>query len=716
MKLRQCIPLLAAALCSQYSQAEVNELQILQYTSEARKSTIGESADIDLSFSNQYKTMADGVVVISHEVSHPGADFIKVHFKDLHLQGNAKLVVRNADNSERYEYTASNMRFATFDSREGDDGIHSFSSMSVSNDSAIIEYYPDPLDATSLTEFGHIDNYFYGTESHTAQYDLSDVAPSSTCGVNERQDVQCWANTHPTEFERSRPIARLVIGGRSLCTGWRVGSDNKMFTNNHCVETAAELASTEVWFNYQHKSCNGTIRESVVKVSGKDFLKTDVMLDYTLFSVNNFSSITQFGHLGLDVRSGINGERIYIPQHGAGNPKELAIESDRDTNGLCQINNASVNGRGTNTDMGYYCDTIGGSSGSPVIAASSNRVIALHHLGGCYNKGAKISRIWPQVSTFFNGVVPVGDNAGTTPPAVARFSYQCNFEQCSFDATNSSSSGTVNRFDWQFGDGQTSNGVTAVHTYNAAGNYDVTLSIRDSNNQTNTITKQIIVSSDSQPPVNKLTKGQTISNLAGNKGSEIRYFIDIPFQATNIKVTTSGGSGDVDLYVKKGSKPTSASYDCRPYRNGNNETCSLNTGQGRYHIMLKGYASFSNVSILADYDMPTTTPTPPPGSGNGSSSIITSRAYGHPGLWNKYTYTVPANKSSVTIETSGQIGDVNLYVKVAGGVSLTSYDCKSVTSGSAQTCTVPVTSGQVLAIGLYGQSAYDWVKVSANTQ
>ena len=132
--------------------------------------------------------------------------------------------------------------------------------------------------------------------------------------------------------------------------------------------------------------------------------------------------------------------------------------------------------------------------------------------------------------------------------------------------------------------------------------------------------------------------------------------------------------------------------------------------------MLKGYASFSNVSILADYDMPTTTPTPPPGSGNGSSSIITSRAYGHPGLWNKYTYTVPANKSSVTVKTSGQIGNVNLYVKVAGGVSLTSYDCKSVTSGSAQTCTVPVTSGQVLAIGLYGQSAYDWVKVSANTQ
>ena len=97
-----------------------------------------------------------------------------------------------------------------------------------------------------------------------------------------------------------------------------------------------------------------------------------------------------------------------------------------------------ANGRGSNTDIGYYCDTIGGSSGSPVVAASSNRVIALHHLGGCYNKGAKISKIWPQVATYFNNTVAVGDNAGTTPlPPTARFEYSCEQLQCNFDATSS---------------------------------------------------------------------------------------------------------------------------------------------------------------------------------------------------------------------------------------------------------------------------------------
>lgn len=242
--------------------------------------------------------------------------------KNVQLAGSAKLVIRNPDNTERYEYTVNNMSLATKDTTLGDDGISSFSAMSISNDSVIIEYYPDENTADQHTEFGVIDSYFYGTESVIpANINQNDASLLSTCGVNERQDVQCWANSHPTEFDRSRPVARLVIGGRSLCTGWRVGADNKMFTNNHCVETAGELASTEVWFNYQQKSCNGSTREAVVKVTGNQFFKTDYTLDYTLFSVNDFSSISQFGYLGLDVRDALQGERIYIPQHGSGNPK-----------------------------------------------------------------------------------------------------------------------------------------------------------------------------------------------------------------------------------------------------------------------------------------------------------------------------------------------------------------------------------------------------------
>lgn len=710
MKLHQCVPFIALALYGQYSLADVNELTLLQYTSAAKKTTIGEQTNTHLILSAQLSVASDQGQVISQTISHSGADYIKVHFAQVQLSGNAKLVVRNENNTERYEYSADNMSAATQDSTAGDDGVHTFSAMSVSNDSVIIEYYPDQAASSQQSEFGIIDSYFYGTESSTSA-DLNssdDLAPLSTCGVNERKDVQCWANSHPTEFERSRPVARLVIGGRSLCTGWRVGSDNKLFTNNHCVETASELASTEVWFNYQHTSCNGSSRETVVKVTGKEFFKTDYTLDYTLFSVNNFASISQFGYLGLDVRNAVQGERIYIPQHGAGNPKELAIESDQDSNGLCQVNAPSTTGRGSNTDIGYSCDTIGGSSGSPVLAASSNSVIALHHLGGCYNKGAKISQIWPQVASYFNDVVPIGDNNGNNPPPpTARFTYNCDLTQCSFDGSDSSSGATINSYNWDFGNSQTDSGMTSVHTFASAGTYDVSLTVQDSNNRSNTLTKQVVVS-DGIPADQELIKGQVLNGLSGSTNQESFYYIDLPNGASNLKVSLSGGSGDADLYVKKGSKPTSSDYDCRPFRNGNNESCTVDLAEGRYFVMLKGYRSYAGVSLVADY---TTHTTPPPT--DGDSTELTDRAYGFPGFWNRYNYTVPAGKASITVTTSGSIGDISLYVKVDGNVTNTQFDCQSINTGSNESCTVAASAGQTLQIGLLGVLSYDWVKVVA---
>ncbi len=69
-------------------------------------------------------------------------------------------------------------------------------------------------------------------------------------------------------------------------------------TNNHCVSTSGKLRNTEVWFNYQRMTCNGSL-DDVVKVMGNELIKTDYTLDYSLFNVTNFDTIAQFGYLGL---------------------------------------------------------------------------------------------------------------------------------------------------------------------------------------------------------------------------------------------------------------------------------------------------------------------------------------------------------------------------------------------------------------------------------
>jgi len=43
-------------------------------------------------------------------------------------------------------------------------------------------------------------------------------------------------------------------------------------------------------------------------------------------------------------------------------------------------------------------------------------------------------------------------------------------------------------------------------------------------------------------------------------------------------------------------------YDCRPYANGNAETCNIATAQtGTYYVRLKAYTTFSGLSLTGSY-------------------------------------------------------------------------------------------------------------------
>ncbi|WP_265436583.1 M4 family metallopeptidase [Aeromonas media] len=103
-------------------------------------------------------------------------------------------------------------------------------------------------------------------------------------------------------------------------------------------------------------------------------------------------------------------------------------------------------------------------------------------------------------------------------------------------------------------------------------------------------------------PGNVLQNGVAVTNLTAPKGGKLNYTIEVPAGRSQLVVTSSGGSGDADLYVKFGSVPTSSSYDCRPYKSGNAETCTLNSPKaGTWHVQLSGFSAFSGVSLKASY-------------------------------------------------------------------------------------------------------------------
>src|SRR5690606_22489396 len=90
--------------------------------------------------------------------------------------------------------------------------------------------------------------------------------------------------------------------------------------------------------------------------------------------------------------------------------------------------------------------------------------------------------------------------------------------------------------------------------------------------------------------------------ISGAQGSQRFWKIDVPANQSTLTITINGGSGDADLYVQQGNKPTLQSYLCRPYRNGNSETCTFSPpAAGTYWVMLHGYSSFSGVTLTGTY-------------------------------------------------------------------------------------------------------------------
>lgn len=64
------------------------------------------------------------------------------------------------------------------------------------------------------------------------------------------------------------------------------------------------------------------------------------------------------------------------------------------------------------------------------------------------------------------------------------------------------------------------------------------------------------------------------------------YYVDLEAGSGILRVDLFGLSGDVDLYVRRGAKPTLADWDCRPFGGGaSNETCAFGApAAGRWYI------------------------------------------------------------------------------------------------------------------------------------
>ena len=201
-----------------------------------------------------------------------------------------------------------------------------------------------------------------------------------------------------------------------------------------------------------------------------------------------------------------------------------------------------------------------------------------------------------------------------------------------------------------------------------------------------------------------LQNGVPVTGLSGALNSKTSFTMAIPAGATNLKFAMSGGTGDADMYVKFGSAPTTSSYDCRPYINGNSESCSFTTpSTGTYYVMMNGYSAYSGVTLTGTFTT---------GGGTGdpflTNGVPVSSISGTQGSLKYWRITTPAAKI-LTVRISGGSGDADLYVRPGSRPTTTAYSCRPYLTGNSETCTISSTQAGDYYIMLRGYAAYSGV-------
>jgi Zn-dependent metalloprotease/PKD repeat protein len=202
-------------------------------------------------------------------------------------------------------------------------------------------------------------------------------------------------------------------------------------------------------------------------------------------------------------------------------------------------------------------------------------------------------------STFSGASLTGSYTSGSSNTApVANFSFTtsgltANFTDGSTDAQNNITSRS-----WNFGDGSTSSSTSPSHTYAASGTYTVTETVTDAGGLTGTKSASVTVSSGPSCGGTVLCSGVAVALPSKSSGSWSTIY-SMPVSAGHtVTFTISGGSGDADLYVRAGAAPTTSSYNCRPYKTGNSESCTFTPSSNTtYYVGVRAYTSYSGVTL-----------------------------------------------------------------------------------------------------------------------
>lgn len=238
---------------------------------------------------------------------------------------------------------------------------------------------------------------------------ISDVRLEAQIGDYNNEFISNYGAT--SIFARTgKAVGRLDVltdKGHAPCTAFLV-DDNRLITNHHCVpgiidnERLGASAILAVQFRL------GYVRDGIEE--GTEMfhvnpmpLETNKALDYSVLEILGGDANAQFGALELSAAMPSDRDPFWVIGHPMGEAQRISREK-------CQADSPAI----ASGKLRHTCDTLPGNSGSPVIDAGLQQVVALHHAGsraGAVNFAIPMAEILSQSKVLKAAIGDKNDEA-----------------------------------------------------------------------------------------------------------------------------------------------------------------------------------------------------------------------------------------------------------------------------------------------------------------
>ena len=182
-----------------------------------------------------------------------------------------------------------------------------------------------------------------------------------------------------------------------------------------------------------------------------------------------------------------------------------------------------------------------------------------------------------------------------------------------------------------------------------------------------------------------------------------------PFEVNGTLEATLSGSGDADLYVQKGTQPTTANYACRPYSTHSNEECAVESN-GPVYVSVNGWQS-ANVELNVSYNSEAISEeeiaeeADPTTHLNESSSVDFQEMA-------LYVLEVEDGQK-IRVQTESET-DIDLYLRFDNPPTTHEYDERAYTYSGDERVDYEANESGMLHIGVHGWEASDFTLVTSD--